>query len=250
MRLLNRTTRSVTPTEAGERLLQRIGPRFDEIDAEIAALSDLRDKPAGSVRITADPHAVDTVLWPVLRNLLADYPDINVELVSDYGLTDIAAEGYDAGVRLGELVAKDMITVPIGPEMRLVAVASPAYFARHPKPREPQDLSTHRCINFRQPTSGGLYAWEFSKKGRDLRVRVEGQLVFSSNVQILRAALDGFGVAYIFQDEVQPHLDSGDLVQVLSDWSPPFPGYHLYYPSRRQHTPAFTVIMDALRYRA
>ena len=250
VRLLNRTTRSVTPTEAGERLLQRVGPRFDEIEAEIAALSDLRDKPAGNIRITTDPHAIDTVLWPVLRKLLADYPDINVELVSDYGLIDIAAEGYDAGVRLGELVAKDMVTVPIGPEMRLVAVASPSYFAGHPVPRTPHDLSTHRCINFRQPTSGGRYAWEFSKKGRDLRVRVEGQLVFSSNDQIRRAALDGFGIAYIFQDQVQSDIESGDLVHVLSDWSPSFPGYHLYYPSRRQHTPAFSVLVDALRYRS
>jgi DNA-binding transcriptional LysR family regulator len=250
VRLLNRTTRSVTPTEAGERLLERVGPRFDEIEAEIAALGELRDKPAGNIRITTDPHAIETVLWPKLRKLLVEYPDINVELVSDYGLKDISAEGYDAGVRLGELVAKDMITVPISPEMRLVAVASPSYFARRPIPQAPQELSSHRCINFRQPTSGGLYAWEFEKNGRELRVRVDGQLVFSSNPMMLQAALGGFGLAYLFEDEVQPHVQAGTLIQVLSDWSPPFPGYHLYYPSRRQHTPAFTVLVDALRYRA
>ena len=249
VRLLNRTTRSVTPTEAGERLMQRIGPRFDEIDAEIAALGELRDKPAGNIRITTDPHAIETVLWPKLRKLLFDYPDINVELVSDYGLTEIAAEGYDAGVRLGELVAKDMVTVPISPEMRLVAVASPSYFEGRPIPRVPQDLSGHRCINFRQPSSRGLYAWEFEKDGRELRVRVDGQLVFSSNPMILQAALDGFGLAYLFEDEVRPHAEAGTLIQVLSNWSPPFPGYHLYYPSRRQHTAAFAVLVDALRYR-
>ncbi len=249
VRLLNRTTRSVTTTEAGERLLQRLGPRFDEIDAEIAALGELRDKPAGNIRITTDPHAMETVLWPKLRKLLVQYPDINVELVSDYGLKDIAAEGYDAGVRLGELVAKDMVTVPISPEMRLVVVASPSYFAGGSVPQAPQELSGHRCINFRQPTSGGLYAWEFEKDGRELRVRVDGQLVFSSNPMMLQAALDGFGLAYLFEDEVQPHVQAGRLIQVLSDWSPPFPGYHLYYPSRRQHTPAFAVLVDALRYR-
>ncbi|HEY0053151.1 MAG TPA: LysR family transcriptional regulator [Caulobacteraceae bacterium] len=249
VRLLNRTTRSVAPTEAGERLLQRLGPRFDEIEAEIAALSDLRDRPAGNIRITADPHAVESVLWPALRPLLAAYPDINVEIISDYTLTDIAAGGYDAGVRLGELVAKDMITVPIGPQMRLVAVAAPSYFASRPVPKTPQDLAGHRGVNIRLPTLGGLYAWEFSKAGRDLRVRVEGQLVFSKTEQILQAALDGFGIARLFEDQVQPHLDRGDLVQVLSDWSPPFPGYHLYYPSRRQHTLAFSLLVDALRYR-
>jgi DNA-binding transcriptional LysR family regulator len=250
VRLLNRTTRSVAPTEAGERLLQRLGPRFDEIDAEISALSELRDRPAGTIRITADPHAVESVLWPALRRPLAEYPEINVEIISDYGLTDIAADGYDAGVRLGELVAKDMITVPIGPEMRLVSVGAPAYFARRSPPRSPQDLASHRCINIRLPTSGGLYQWEFSKDGRDLRVRVEGQLVFNNTAQILRASLDGFGVARLFQDQVQPHLDRGELVEVLSDWSPPFAGYHLFYPSRRQHTPAFSVIVEALRYRS
>jgi DNA-binding transcriptional LysR family regulator len=249
VRLLSRTTRSVTTTEAGERLLRSIGPRFDEIDAEIAALNELRDKPAGNIRITADEHAVSSVLWPALRKLLPDYPDIKVEIVTDNGLTDIVAERYDAGVRLGGVVAKGMIAVPIGPDMRMIAVAAPSYFTGRSKPQTPQDLTAHTCINIRLPTHGGLYAWEFEKDGRELRVRVEGQLIFNSIAQAHQAALDGFGVTYLGEELVKADIADGRLLPVLSDWSPPFSGYHLYYPSRRQHTPAFTVLVDALRYR-
>jgi DNA-binding transcriptional LysR family regulator len=249
LRLLIRTTRSVTPTEAGQRLLQTVGGLLDQIDTEIEALSDLRDKPAGTIRITADEVAVNKVLWPALRKILPDYPDIKVELVTDYGLADLAAERFDAGVRLGGVIAKDMIAVPIGPDLRMAAVAAPSYLARHPAPRSPQDLTHHRCINLRLPTHGGLYAWEFEKDGREQRVRVEGQLVFNSVTPILEAALDGFGVAFVIEDQVGDHLRSGELVEVLAEWSPPFAGYHLYYPSRRQPTPVFTVLVEALRYR-
>ncbi|AWN45401.1 LysR family transcriptional regulator [Methylobacterium terrae] len=249
LRLLTRTTRSVAPTEAGERLLQEIGPHLDGIHAGLTALTALRETPAGTVRINADEHAVTAVLWPALRTILPDYPDIRVELVTDFGMTDIVAARFDAGVRLGEVVAKDMVAVPIGPDMRMAAVASPAYFARRPPPRTPQDLTGHTCINLRLPTHGGLYAWEFEEAGREIRVRVEGQVVFNTVSMILRAALDGFGIAYLPQDMVQAHLDRGELVRVLEAWSPPFPGYHLYYPSRRQHAPAFAVLVEALRYR-
>lgn len=249
VRLLTRTTRSVTPTEAGERLLQTWGPRLAEIDAELADLGRLRDRPAGNLRITTDEYAASAVIWPALRRLLPSYPEINVEVVTDYGLTDIVAERYDAGVRLGGLVAKDMIAVPIGPEMRMIAVAAPAYLSGRTKPRAPHDLTAHSCINLRLPTYGGVYAWEFAKSGRDLRVRVEGQLIFNSGAQMLQAALDGFGVAYLPQDQVLPYMEKGDLLQLLSDWTPAYPGYHLYYPSRRQPTPAFTLLVDALRYR-
>jgi DNA-binding transcriptional LysR family regulator len=249
LRLLNRTTRSVTPTEAGERLLGAIGPMLDEIDVQVAGLSDLREKPSGAVRINADEHAVEAVLWPVLRRVLADYPDIHVELVTDYGLSDIVAERCDAGVRLGDAIAKDMIAVPIGPEMSMAVVASPAYLARHPPPQSPDDLTTHDCINIRLPTHGGLYAWEFEQDGRDLRVHVEGQLVFNSIRPALQACLDGFGLAYLAAPQVKPHLETGALVRVLSAYTPNFAGYHIYYPSRRQPTSAFTVLVDALRFR-
>jgi DNA-binding transcriptional LysR family regulator len=249
LRLLTRTTRSVSPTEAGERLLRSVGPRLEEIDAELAALSELREKPAGTIRITAHDHAVRSVLWPALAKLLPDYPDIRIELVIDYGLTDIAAERYDAGVRIGELVAKDMVAVRIGPDMRMAVVGAPAYFATRGRPKLPQDLTGHACINLRLPTHGGLYAWEFEKAGRELRVRVEGQLVFNATTPMLDAALEGFGLAYLPEDEVQVHLAEGRLVRVLGDWCPPYPGYHLYYPSRRQPTPAFSLLVDALRYR-
>lgn len=249
LRLLNRTTRSVTPTEAGERLLLSIGPRFDQIESEVEALSALRDKPAGTVRISADEHSMQTVLWPTLRKLLPDYPDMHVEIVTDYTLTDIVAERFDAGVRFGEIVAKDMIAVPIGPDARMLAVASPSYFEVRGRPETLEALTRHNCINLRLPTYGGLYAWEFEQGGRDLRVRVEGQLVFSSILPILQAALDGFGIAYLPQSLIQPHLDDGGLEAVLTEWSPPFPGYHLYYPSRRQPTPAFSLLVEALRYR-
>ncbi|MCW1382516.1 LysR family transcriptional regulator [Novosphingobium sp. KCTC 2891] len=249
LRLLNRTTRSVTPTEAGDRLLQSIGPRFDDIEADVAALSALREKPAGTVRISADEHSMAFVLWPALRRFLPDHPDIHVEVATDYRLTDIVAERFDAGVRFGEIVAKDMIAVRIGPDARMLAVAAPAFFARHGRPHQPEDLTGFPCINLRLPTYGGLYAWEFERDDREFRVRVDGPLTFSSVFSILEAALDGFGIAYLPQTMVQPHLDSGRLEAVLSRWSPPFPGYHLYYPSRRQPTPAFAAVVEALRYR-
>jgi DNA-binding transcriptional LysR family regulator len=249
VRLLTRTTRSVSPTEAGERLLRSVGPRLDEIETEIAALSALREKPAGTIRITAGEHAADAVLWPALAKFLPDYPDIRVEIIVDYGLIDIVAERYDAGVRLGEQVARDMIAVRIAPDMRMAVVGSPAYFATRPKPRTPQDLTTHNCINLRLPTYGGLYAWEFEKAGRELKVRVEGQLVFNTAALRMNAVLAGLGLAYLPEEQVTAHLADGRLVRVLADWCAPFPGYHLYYPSRRQATPAFSLLVDALRYR-
>lgn len=249
LRLLNRTTRSVTPTGAGERLLRTLGPLLDELEAEVAALGTLRDKPAGNVRITADELSMTTVLWPRLREVLPLYPDIHVEIVTDYRLTDIVADRFDAGVRFGETIDRDMIAVPIGPPARMLAVATPAYFAAHGRPRTPAELARHRCINLRLPTYGGLYAWEFQAKGRDLRVRVEGQLTFTSILPVLEATLDGFGIAYLPTSLMQAHLDSGALETVLDEWSPEFPGYHLYYPSRRQPTAAFTTLVEALRYR-
>jgi DNA-binding transcriptional LysR family regulator len=249
LRLLARTTRSVAPTEAGERLLRSVGPRFEEIDAELKSLGELRDKPAGTIRITAVDYAIDTVLWPKLAKLLRNYPDIKVEFITDYGLTDIVAEGYDAGARHGEQVAKDMIAVRIGPDMRMAVVGAPSYFKDRTEPTKPQDLIGHSCINLRLPTHGGLYAWEFEKGGHDLRVRVEGQLIFNGTPQMLNAALAGFGLAYVPEDLAHPHLAKGRLRRVLEDWCPPFSGYHLYYPSRRQPSAAFTLLVDALRYR-
>ena len=249
LRLLTRTTRSVAPTEAGERLLRTVGPRLDEIDAELVGLSELREKPAGTIRITTGEHAAETILWPALSTLLPRYPEVKVELIVDYGLTDIVAERYDAGVRLGEQVAKDMIAVRIGPDFRMVVVGAPSYFAKRPMPKKPQDLTDHDCINLRLPTYGGLFAWEFEKRGRELRVRVEGQLVFNSIALRVNAALTGFGLAYLPEDQVQTHLSKGRLVRVLEDWCPSFAGYHLYYASRRQPTPAFGLLVDSLRYR-
>jgi DNA-binding transcriptional LysR family regulator len=249
LRLLTRTTRSVAPTEAGERLLRAAGPRLEEIDAELAALTELRDRPSGTIRITAHDHAVRAVLLPALKRLLPDYSDIRVEIVIDYGLTDIVAERYDAGVRAGEMVAKDMVAVRIGPDMRSAVVGAPSYFAKRPRPNTPRELTTHACINLRLPTHGGLYAWEFARDGHELRVRVEGQLVFNETPPMLDAALDGFGLAYLPEDNVRAHLADGRLIRVLADWCPPYPGYHLYYPSRRQPTPAFALLVSALRYR-
>ncbi len=249
LRLLTRTTRSVTPTDAGERLMRTLGPRFDEIEVELASLSELRDKPAGLVRVTATEHAAETVLLPAMERLLADYPDIRVEIIIDSSLTDIVAERIDAGVRAGEQVAKDMIAVRIGPDLRMAAVASPAYLAKHGKPKTPQDLTRHNCINLRLQTYGGLYAWEFEKAGRELRVRVEGQLVLNGPAPIRKAALAGLGLAYLLEGHVASDLESGALVRVLDDWCPPFSGYHLYYPSRRQQPPALSVLVEALRYR-
>jgi DNA-binding transcriptional LysR family regulator len=249
VRLLTRTTRSVSPTQAGERLLHTLAPRFEEIDTELAALSELREKPAGTIRITATDYAADTVLWPKLVKFLRQYPDIKVEIVIDYGLTDIVAQRFDGGVRAGEQVAKDMIAVRIGPDMRTAVVGAPSYFRKRAEPKKPQDLIGHDCINLRLPTHGGLYAWEFEKGGRELNVRVEGQLVFNGTFQILNAALSGFGLAYVPEDLAQPPLAKGRLKRVLEDWCPAYPGHHLYYPSRRQSSAAFALLVDALRCR-
>ena len=250
VRLLTRTTRSVSPTEAGERLLQTVGPRLEEIDAELGALSDYREKPAGTIRLTAVDYVVDAVLWPKLAPFLRKYPDIKLEIVVDYGLTDIVAERFDAGVRSGEQVAKDMIAVRIGPDIRMAVVGTPSYFRKRPEPEKPQDLLAHACINLRLPTHGGLYAWEFEKGGRELRVRVDGQLVFNGTDQMLNAALAGFGLAYVPEELVRPLIAKGRLKHVLEDWCPPYSGYHLYYPSRRQPSAAFALMVEALRERS
>ena len=249
LRLLTRTTRSVSPTQAGERLLQTVGHRFEEIEAELEALSALRDKPAGTIRISAGEHSTNSLLLPALCKFLPQYPDIKVEISVDHALTDIVAQRYDAGVRTGEQVAKDMIAVRIGPDLRFAVVGAPSYFARRPVPKKPQDLTEHNCINLRLPTYGGLYAWEFEKDGRELRVRVDGQLVCNASSQMLSGALDACGLAYIPEDLARPHLAQGRLKRVLEDWCPPYSGYHLYYPSRRQPSPAFTLLLEALRYR-
>jgi DNA-binding transcriptional LysR family regulator len=250
LRLLTRTTRSVSPTEAGERLLLTVGHHFEEIESELDALAELREKPAGTIRITAGEHAAYTVLSPALVKLLPSYPDIKVEISVDYGFTDIVAQRYDAGVRLGEQVAKDMIAVRIGPDMRMAVVGAPSYFEKRPIPKKPQDLTDHNCINLRMPTYGGLYAWEFEKGKRELKVRVDGQLVFNTIRQRLDAALAGLGLSYMVEDVAQPYIARGSLRRVLEDWCPPFSGYHLYFPSRRQSSPAFALLVDALRYRS
>jgi DNA-binding transcriptional LysR family regulator len=249
IRLLTRTTRSVSPTEAGERLLRTVGPRFEEVEAELAALNALRQKPAGTIRITAGDHPAVTILWPKLSKALAKYPDIKVEINMEGGLIDIAAQRFDAGVRLGEQVAKDMVSVRIGPDVRFAVVGTKAYFAKHPAPKAPQDLIAHSCINLRLPTHGGLWAWEFERNGRELKVRVDGQLIFNNIFQVRDAALDGFGLAYVPEDLARPHLSRGHLACVLEEWSPRWSGYHLYYPSRRQSSPALGLVVDALRYR-
>ena len=249
VRLLTRTTRSVSPTEAGDRLLRTVGPHFDEIDAGLAALSELRDKPAGTIRITASDHSAETVLWPALEKFLPDYPEIHVEISVDDTLRDIVEERFDAGVRLGEQIARDMIAVRIGPDVRMTVVGSPAYFGRHSRPRTPHDLATHQCINLRLRTLGGFYPWEFEKRGREVKVRVEGQLAFNDARLMIKAARSGLGLAYVFRDLVEADMASGALIPVLQDWSPPFSGYHLYYPTRRQQSPAFALLVEALRYR-
>ncbi len=249
LRLLTRTTRSVSPTEAGERVLTNVGHRFDEIESELQALSELRDKPAGTIRITATDYSADTILCPRLAKFMPRYPDIKVEVTVDYGLTDIVSQRYDAGVRNGEQVSKGMIAVRIGPDMRMAVVGTPSYFAKRPPPRKPQDLTDHNCINLRLPTYGGLYAWEFQRGSRQLNVRVDGQLIFNGTFQMLNAALDGLGLAYVPEDLVQPHEARGRLRRVLEEWCPPFPGCHLYYPSRRQNSPAFSLLVEALRFR-
>jgi DNA-binding transcriptional LysR family regulator len=249
VRLLTRTTRSVAPTAAGERLLQTLAPRVEEIEAELAALGELREKPAGTIRITATEYAADAILLPKLAKLLQQYPDVKVEVIVDYGLTDIVAQRFDAGVRSGEQVAKDMIAVRIGPDMRMAVVGSPSYFKGRPEPKRPQDLVGHNCINLRLATHGGLYAWEFEKGARELKVRVEGQLAFNTTQQMLHAALSGLGLAYIPDGLAQPDLAKGRLKRVLEDWCQPYSGYHLYYPSRRQSSAAFALVVDALRHR-
>ena len=248
LRLLTRTTRSVSPTEAGEHLLQTVGPRFEEIEVELAALSNLRETPAGRIRISATDHSLDWLLRPVLKEFLPQYPDIAVEVICDYGFVDIAGQGFDAGIRLGEDVAQGMIATRIGPDMRMAVVGSPAYFSRYSKPVIPNDLTAHNCITLRMPTHGGLYVWEFEKDGQELNVRIEGQLVFNNIAMRLEAALQGLGLAYMPQDLVQEHVAQGRLIRVLEDWCEPFSGYHLYYPSRRQSSPAFTLLREALRY--
>lgn len=247
VRLLTRTTRSVSLTEAGERLLDTVRPQFEEIEAALSALTELRDKPAGTVRVSAGEHAAEAVIWPVVQQVLLDYPDIKVEIIVDNSLTDIVTERYDAGVRLGEQVDKDMIAVRIGPDLRMAVVGTPSHVMRQAKPLVPQDLTAHACINIRLPTYGGFYAWEFEKDGRELRVRVDGPLAFNSSRMALNAARSGAGLAFVLEDHVREELADGRLIRVLSDWCPPFSGYHLYYPSRRQLSPAFAVLVDALR---
>lgn len=250
VRLLTRTTRAVAPTEAGERLLERIGPHFDEIETEIDALNELRDKPAGTIRIAASDYAISSVIWPKLRKFLPQYPDIKVELMLDNGLTDIVTERYDAGVRMGEQLAKDMISARIGPDFRFAVVGAKSYFKKNPAPSHPKDLVGHSCINVRFPTSGALYAWEFEEKGREIKIRVDGQLVSNNIFQVLEAAIEGFGLAYVPEEIALPHIAKGRLLRVLEKWSPYWDGYYLYYPSRRQSSPAFAVLVDALRHRA
>lgn len=248
IRLLTRTTRSVAPSAAGERLMAVLSPRLDDITAELAALSELRDKPAGLVRITAAEHAANFVLWPKLARLLQTYPDLAVEINVDSRLTDIVEQRFDAGVRLGDQVEKDMIAVRIAPDLRMAMVGAPAYFEHRPVPRTPHDLARHQCINLRLPTLGGLYAWELQRKANALKVRVDGQWIFTSSVAMLRAALAGFGIAYVPYDMATEAIEAGALRPVLQAWWPTFPGYHLYYPSRRQHSPAFALVVDALRH--
>jgi DNA-binding transcriptional LysR family regulator len=250
LRLLTRTTRRVAPTQAGERLLQSVGHRFEEIEAELQSLTELRDKPAGTIRISATENAIQTLMVPKLEKFLPKYPDINVEFTIDYGLTDIVAQRYDAGVRSGEQVAKDMIAVRIGPDMRMAVVGAPSYFEKRSVPKKPQDLTEHNCINLRLPTHGNFYAWEFEKGSRELKVRVEGQLIFNSTFQMLNAALAGLGLAYVPEDLVEDHIAKGRLKRVLEDWCPPYSGYHLWYPSRRQTSQAFALLVEALRYRS
>ncbi|MFO6299668.1 LysR family transcriptional regulator [Rahnella selenatireducens] len=247
MRLLTRTTRSVSATDVGERLLATLAPRFDEIYSELAALNDLRDKPSGVIRISATDYAINQLLWPKLEHFLHEYPDITIELISDYGLTDIVANRYDAGIRLGEQVTNGMISARIGPDLRFVVVGSPEYFASNPKPETPQDLLQHRCINLRLPTHGGFYVWEFAKDGREVKARVEGQVIFNSVYQIRSAAVSGFGLAHIPEDIVAPLIAEGKLIQVMDEWCPIWDGLHIYYPSRRESSRALALVVKALR---
>ncbi|MEJ8848185.1 LysR family transcriptional regulator [Variovorax rhizosphaerae] len=250
VRLLTRTTRSIAPTEAGERLFSSVAPRFEDIDAELAAVKELHDKPVGTIRITSAEHAANSILWPKLSKVLHQYPDINIEISVDYAMSDIASQRYDAGVRIGDQVAKDMIAVRIGPDLRIAVVGSPAYFAKRARPRTPHDLVHHDCINLRLPTQGGLMPWDFEKDGQDVKFRVSGQWVFSSSSPIVRAALADYGLAFVPEDMALEHIAAGRLVRVLDKWCAPYAGYHLYYPSRRQSSRALVVIVEALRHRA
>ncbi|MCE7029583.1 LysR family transcriptional regulator [Jiella avicenniae] len=249
LRLLTRTTRKVTSTAEGQRILERIAPFFAEIEKELQALVETKDRPAGAIRMTMVDHAAETLVWPKLAPVLKQYPELKVEIVSDYALADIVGERYDAGVRLGEQVSEGMIAVRIGPDFRMLVIGSPAYLETRSMPRTPQDLTGHVCINLRLPTHGGLYPWEFAKDGRELRVRVDGQMTFNAIGPVVEAAVAGYGLGYVPEDLARPHIDAGRLVPVLEDWSPPFAGYYLYYPHRRQHSPAFGVILDALRHK-
>ncbi len=249
MRLLARTTRGAAPTEAGERLLSRLAPHYESIESELAAISALRERPSGTIRITAHDHAASTILWPKLSKLLPEYPDIQLEINIGYGLIDIVAERFDAGVRIGDQIAKDMVAVRISPDFRMAVAAAPRYFEGREKPRTPQDLTSHNCSNLRMATHGGLYAWEFVHDGRALNVQVPGQLIFNTSAQLLNAALEGYALTYAPEDVIQPHVEAGRLVRVLEEWSPTFPGYRLYYPSRRQALPAFALVVEALKLR-
>jgi DNA-binding transcriptional LysR family regulator len=250
LRLLTRTTRSVAPTDAGERLLETLRPALDDIDTKLALLSELREKPAGTIRITTSQHAAETILWPAASKLLRRYPEVKLEVSVDSALTDIVASRFDAGIRLGEQVARDMVAVRIGPELRMAVVGAPSYFAMMPIPKSPHELTQHACINIRLQTSGGLYVWEFGKNDRELNIRVDGPLVFNSMPMVLKAVTEGFGLACVMEDHVSRLVANGTFVRVLEDWCPPFPGYHLYYPSRRQSSPAFTLLAETLRYRS
>ena len=250
VRLLTRTTRSVAPTEAGDRLLATLSPALDSIAVELSSLGDFRDRPSGTIRITISEHAAKSIVWPVLEKLLPDYPDVHVELNINPGMTDIVTERFDAGVRLGEALAKDMIATRIGPDIRMAIVGSPAYFADHPMPMVPQDLASHQCINLRFTSAGGFYVWELEKDGREVKVRVDGQLAFNNVALIVQSAIAGFGLAFVMEDHVMDAIRDGRLIRVMEDWCLPFAGYHLYYPSRRQPSAAFALIVDALRYRS
>ncbi|WP_064503445.1 LysR family transcriptional regulator [Franconibacter helveticus] len=249
VRLLARTTRNVAPTEAGERLMASIGPLFEQINTELEKIGELRDKPAGTIKITCSDDAAEQLLRPVLPAFFREYPEVNVEIVIDYGFTNIVEQRFDAGIRLGESVSRDMIAVRLGPDWRLAVVAAPAYFEKHPVPQHPQELTAHQCINIRHSVGGSVYAWEFEKAGRSLTVKVSGQLTANSNIHILNATLDGVGLAYIPDFMARPYLESGQLKEVLADWCPYFPGFHLYYPNRRNTSPAFTAFVNAVRYK-
>lgn len=249
VRLLTRTTRAVSPTDAGERLLNGIAPHFDEIESQVDSLNELRDKPAGTIRISASDYPIKHLLWPKLRKFLPEYPDIKVELLLDNGLTDIVTERYDAGVRMGEQLAKDMISVRIGPDFRFAVVGAPSYLADYPAPEHPKQLVNHRCINFRLSTAGGMWPWEFEENGRELKIRVDGQLAFNHMFDALDACLDGFGLAYMAEEMTAQYVAEGRLIRLLEPFSPYWDGFHLYYPSRRQSSPAFVALVDALRHR-